>query len=680
MIGAAGGRLLRRSAVAGVLAAVGLAVGAGEKAGTGTISRGPYLQFATHDSIHVVWRTVGGTQPVVRYGKSPSELNRKVEGSEIVVRVSPDQKPSDDLPKLHSAAKNTFQYEARLSGLSPDTTYYYAIYDGDRKLAGGDRDHRLTTHPEVGKSRPLLMWVVGDSGTGGADQKAVYQAMLDFTARHKLKLDMYLHVGDMAYSEGTDEQFQDRFFKIYQPTLRNVVCWPTLGNHEGHTSKGESGVGPYFDGYVVPTKGEAGGAASATEAYYSFDYGRAHFICLDSHDLDRRPSGAMAQWLKADLEKAKGDWLIAFWHHPPYSKGTHDSDKESQLVEMREHLMPILESGGVDLVLTGHSHIYERSMLIDGAYATPTVAEGVVLDDGDGDPRKSADSKDGPYRKSAGLNPHQGDVQVVTGNGGASMGRVGTSPIMKRVFVEFGSTLLKVDGDTLTGLMVNKDGQQRDLFSIVKRGKVTPTRVAKPRLLPEEVVDKKKLDKEPGVKGKPPAGAEALIKPHAEWHYLAGQDPADDWTKSGFHPEGWKVGPAGFGFEDQDDATVLGDMKGKYSAVYLWNEFDVDPVDHGRISEVGLMVNYDDGFIAYLNGQEVARVNVGEGSGKNAKQIESHEAEGYQYVPLKDGAKLLISGDNYLAIEGHNQTLRSSDFTLDPYLVVVKKQAAEGAK
>ena len=94
----------------------------------------------------------------------------------------------------------------------------------------------------------------------------------------------------------------------------------------------------------------------------------------------------MDTWLKADLEQTTADWLVAYFHHPPYTKGSHDSDREKQLVEMRTYVMPILESGGVDLVLTGHSHIYERSMLMDGAYATPTVAENVILDDGDGDP------------------------------------------------------------------------------------------------------------------------------------------------------------------------------------------------------------------------------------------------------------------------------------------------------
>src|SRR4030095_10302026 len=95
-----------------------------------------------------------------------------------------------------------------------------------------------------------------------------------------------------------------------------------------------------------------------------------------------------ARWLKVDLEQARTgrtDWIVAFFHHPPYTKGTHDSDREMQLIEMRTHIMPILDSGGVDLVLTAHSHIYERSMLVDSAYATPTVAAGVIPNDGEGD-------------------------------------------------------------------------------------------------------------------------------------------------------------------------------------------------------------------------------------------------------------------------------------------------------
>lgn len=456
------------------------------------LTRGPYLQLATPESMVVVWRTDGASEPIVRFGASPDHLDRQVSGDAVVLRVAADVAADDDVPRLYkqpreeaarrdrrdrdpSTAPGTYQYEAHVDGLQPGARYYYAVFDGDRRLAGGDQEHFFKTSPPVGNDASLRLWVVGDSGTAGRDQRQVFEAAQGFLHETGRKLDAYLHVGDMAYPDGTDREFQLTFFDIYQPTLRNTVCWPSMGNHEGHTSRGQLGIGPYYDAYVVPTAAEAGGVASGSEAYYSFDIGNVHFVCLDSHDLNREPTGAMAQWLVADLEEAQGDWLIAFWHHPPYTKGSHDSDREGQLIEMRTHIMPILESGGVDLVLSGHSHIYERSMLIDGAYSTPTTAESVVLDDGDGNP-----DGDGAYHKSEGLNPHEGTIAIVSGHGGAGISRKGTMPIMRQIIVEHGSVILDVEGDTLTGTMVNKEQVQRDVFSLVKRGQVEPTRIADP--------------------------------------------------------------------------------------------------------------------------------------------------------------------------------------------------------
>src|SRR4029450_1136767 len=114
-------------------------------------------------------------------------------------------------------------------------------------------------------------------------------------------------------------------------------------------------TGPYYDIFTLPRNAEAGGVASGTEAYYSFDYGNIHFICLDSFDTPRSATGAMAQWLQRDLADTTQDGIIAFWHHPPYSKGSHDSDTQTPLIEMRQNFLPILEAGGVDLVLSGHS-------------------------------------------------------------------------------------------------------------------------------------------------------------------------------------------------------------------------------------------------------------------------------------------------------------------------------------
>ena len=456
------------------------------------LTRGPYLQSATTNSIVIVWRTSSPSAPSVRIGDSFAALNRLVVGSSIKLRVSADvnapkyiarlyQEPEAETAKRNpddedpSTAPSTYQYEARIKGLKPATRYYYSVHAGKQLLAGGDKNHYFETLPPQGSDADLRIWVVGDSGNGEQDQKDVYLAMQEFTQETKRDLNLYLHVGDMAYGYGADAQFQRNFFDIYQDTLRNKVCWPAMGNHEGKTSRGLFGTGPYYDAYVIPTAAEAGGLPSGTEAYYSFDIADVHFVCLDSHDLDRSPNGAMAQWLIADLEETQQEWLIAFWHHPPYTKGSHDSDAEQQLIEMRTHFMPILESYGVDIVLSGHSHIYERSMLVDGAYATPTVAEGVVVDDGDGNP-----NGDGAYQKSDGLNPHEGTIAIVTGHGGAGLTRRGTMPIMREIIVEHGSVILDIRGDTLTGTMVNKNNVERDVFRIVKRGKVEVTHLEKP--------------------------------------------------------------------------------------------------------------------------------------------------------------------------------------------------------
>ncbi len=439
--------------------------------------RGPYLALGTPTSMRIVWRTQGKSEPVVRYGRSPRLLDRVVPPEHILTRT---EDHPDALFALHSAPEGTRQYEATISGLKPATTYHYAVYDGDLLLAGGEDTHHFTTHPAAGTQAPLRFWVVGDSGTGGRVQAKVHKAMREFTRRQDYPIDIYLHVGDMAYSNGTDEEFSRGFFNPYRQTLRNTVCWPAMGNHEGRTSDGQTQVGPYYDCYVLPTHGEAGGLPSGTEAYYAFDYGNVHFIVLNSHDLDRSPDAPMAKWLQSDLEQTTADWIFTYWHHPPYSKGSKDTDTDLTSIEMRENIMPILEAGGVDMVFSGHSHIYERSMLIDGAYATPTTAEGVILDDGDGNP-----NGDGSYRKSTGLHPHEGTVAVVTGHGGAPVRRMGTSPLMRCViYPEHGSMIVDVDGDTASVIMLDAQGDQRDAFQIVKRGHVTPTRVIDPFRLP----------------------------------------------------------------------------------------------------------------------------------------------------------------------------------------------------
>ncbi len=640
------------------------------------LSRGPYLQCATPQGVKIVWRSQAPGTPGLRFGSTPNALDHTLPASSILTLKSPrDLPPQSTELALSAAPSGTRQFEADLTGLAPDTLYHYAISLDGHDLSGPADHCSFRTLPAPGSPRDALFWVVGDSGTGNRAQLAVHTAMRDWLRQENRTLDGYLHVGDMAYGSGLDSEFQGYFFESYAATLRNTVCWPSMGNHEGTHSSGATGLGPYYDAYICPTQAQSGGLASGTEAYYSFDFGKIHFICLNSHDLARDPAGAMAQWLKADLDKTKADFLVAFWHHPPYTKGSHDSDKELQLVEMRSMIMPILESGGVDLVLCGHSHIYERSMLMDGAYATPTVAENVILDDKDGNP-----ASQGPYRKSQGLVPHQGTVQVVTGHGGTTLSREPRpSPVMRASLLEFGSVLLDFKGNALTAFMLNSQGEIRDTFQIRKEGHVTPQRLAAPWQPPPFTGPRSvpMLPKDPAKDPQPALAKDAiaLIPPSSTWHYLLGATPPPDWQSPAFTPTGWLTGPAGFGYDDNDDATLLPEMRGHFRYLCIRHSFDLSNVTSPL--RLRLNISYDDGFIAYLNGKEVLRVNAESGSLDSIRGVSSHEAKGqFQLFSLPIPQNLLKAGPNVLAIEGYNDDLNSSDFTLHPALYLEPKPDA----
>ena len=108
--------------------------------------------------------------------------------------------------------------------------------------------------------------------------------------------------------------------------------------------------------------------------------------------------GRCIEWLRNDLANNTKDWLIAFFHHPPYSKGSHNSDTETELIQMRQNFLPILEQHGVDLVLSGHSHAYERSKFIDGHYGSSgTFSSSMVVQAGSG-----RTDGTGAYTKTAG--------------------------------------------------------------------------------------------------------------------------------------------------------------------------------------------------------------------------------------------------------------------------------------
>jgi acid phosphatase type 7 len=404
------------------------------------MTRGPYLQVGTTESMIIRWRTDTAVSSYLQYGTAVDKLDQVVE---------------------NSAA--TTEHEVQITGLKPDTKYYYSVGTKSAVFAGKDADHFFWTHPPVGSAPPIRIWVIGDAGTSSkpnSEQARVRDAYYNFTKDRKT--DFWIMLGDNAYNNGTDEQYQKKCFQVYTNMFRQSVCWPTVGNHDVAARKIDPNLKelPYYQSFTMPTKGEAGGFASGTEHYYSFDYANIHFICLDTHEESMESDSPMLTWLKNDLATSKSHWLIAYWHWPPHSKGSNSGNPK-----VRRNIMPILEEAGVDLVLGGHSHSYERSFFIDGYYEDPDKFDKSkhIKQQGSG-----RENDGGSYRKSAG--PHQGVVCVVAGSSGqvTKKGEL-NHPAMYSSQFALGSLVLDIDGEKLDAKFITDTGEISDFFTLMKK-------------------------------------------------------------------------------------------------------------------------------------------------------------------------------------------------------------------
>ncbi len=413
------------------------------------VIRGPYLQLGTPSSIVLRWRTDIATNSRVRYGTDPKNLTWF----------------SDDLV-------STTEHVVKLDSLAPATKYYYAVGTTSGMLVSG-ADCYFVTNPPAGAAQKTRVWILGDAGTTALAQRQVRDAYYNFTGDAHTNL--WVMLGDNAYFSGADAEYQAAVFDVYTSMLRKSVLWPAFGDRDALSAASPTQSGAYYDLFTLPTRAEAGGVASATEAYYSFDYANIHFICLNSQDLPRSTSGAMLTWLQQDLNANRKPWTIAFWHHPPYSKGLYDSDKENQLLEMRRNVVPILENGGVDLVLAGHNHSYERSFLLDGHYGlSNTLTSAMLRNRGDG-----RIGGDGAYYKSAYAPAgRQGTVYLVAGCSGEVKNAPLNHPAMHAAFSTLGSVVLEVDSNRVDVKFIDEQAVLRDQFTIIKSEKSAPAPVA----------------------------------------------------------------------------------------------------------------------------------------------------------------------------------------------------------
>ena len=418
--------------------------------------RGPYLQVATSTSIVIRWRTDTWARSRVRYGTSIDSLKFTADDSALVT-----------------------EHQVKLKGLKPRTKYYYSI-GGIRDTLQGGADNYFVTLPVIGEESLYRIGVFGDCGNNSTNQRKVRDQFLNYLGSNYM--DAWILLGDNAYRDGEDAQYQVNFFNVYKnDLLKKYPLFPAPGNHDYHDVEFSQAVAQkthevaYYKNFTMPVNGESGGVPSYTQAYYSFDIGNIHFLSLDSYGMEENALrlydtlSPQVQWIKKDLDanKNKG-WVIAYWHHPPYTMGSHNSDKERELIKIRENFIRILERYGVDLVLCGH-HLYERSRLIAGHYGSQDSFDSLKHNISRSTALYNGSKNSCPYIKNDTDEP--GTVYVVSGSAGQLTYVQDTYPHKAMFYSDNtvgGAVMLEIQGSRLDLKWVTATGEIKDKFTMMK--------------------------------------------------------------------------------------------------------------------------------------------------------------------------------------------------------------------
>ncbi len=379
----------------------------------------PYMQMVGSDRATIKFQNIIAKKITLYYGTDKNNLS---------------------LHKQEKIVKK--KHKIILNNLHADTKYYYKILD---------KIYNFNTAPLV-NSKDLWFWVLGDAGKNNKNLNKVITAAYGFLQeKNQQQFNLILTTGDNAYRSGRNIEYQQAIFNTYQNTLSQINIWPAYGNHDERRDA-------FYDIFDFPTNGELGGIASGTESYYSFDYANIHFVFLNSEKIPILRTNKMVEWLATDLAANKLKWTVALFHSPPYTKGSHDSDSYrdswGKMIYMREHVLPILEKFSVDLVLSGHSHSYERSHLIKGHYGkSASFSAKMIVNSGDNNIYNKKDT---------------GTIYAVVGSSSKNDKETLNHKAMLIGINDIGSLILRISNNKLSAYFVNGNQQTLDAFSINK--------------------------------------------------------------------------------------------------------------------------------------------------------------------------------------------------------------------
>jgi hypothetical protein len=373
--------------------------------GETALVRGPYLQALLDTSVVILWSTDVESIGRVEYWR---------EGGQVL-------EVREDAPKTG--------HRVDLSGLEPGGRYIYQVLDGDSVLAG---PFSFRTSPPPGDGA-IHVTALGDSG----NPNTPYEWEVAKVIREKFDPDIVLHTGDMVYWGDEDEAIFDPYGEI----LSRACFYPALGNHDRPL--------PWLELFVPPSANPEG-----TGIYYSFDWGSAHFVVLDVNKKEDIAEGSKQHaWLVEDLEAASAKalpWTILSYHFPLFTVGAYSYPSYDEYrMPLRDALLPVIDRFGVDLVLNGHEHNYQRSH-----------------------PVRFLTTRDA-WQEDRLISP-RGTVHVITGGGGGFPyfwppdGTEADWPFMKLFVGAFHAVDMEISATRLSLRAVSMSGKVIDSFEIVK--------------------------------------------------------------------------------------------------------------------------------------------------------------------------------------------------------------------
>jgi 3',5'-cyclic AMP phosphodiesterase CpdA len=631
-----------------------------ELRGVGTASmqlvRGPYLQMGTPTGMTLRWRTSASSMGQVRYGTTVTSLTN-----------------------VTYEATSATDHSVGLTNLTPNTKYYYSIGAAEtpNTVLQGNADDFFYTAPLTGAAKKTRIWAMGDFGEGTQRQLNVRNAFMNHVGSNYV--DLWFWLGDNAYPGGLDQEYQKNLFDVYgsDRIMKQTPSYATPGNHD-YANNNITGTErtdhriAYFDVMSHFKNAEAGGVPSGKEEYYSFNYGNIHVVSLDSFGYEPGQgttifgaNGPQITWLKQDLAAAKTNpaiqWTIVMLHHPPYTKGSHDSDSPANLAnelrDIRQRLLPVLDQYKVDLVLTGHSHVYERTALVRNYTGTetefnPAIHNAPAANNGQSSGRYDGSPNSCYYYKSSAAAVNEGIVYVVCGSSGAGLDpgttvKPGWPHNAMKTAIETvgGSMYLEVEGKRLDAKFIAEDGQVRDQFTIIK-------------------------DTQP---------SQTLIASGATWKYLDnGSDPGTAWRTAAYNDASWKQGVTRLSYGEIGDPTSATapnfvsygpSATSKYITTYFRKKITIS--DASIYNGFDMRVLRDDGVVVYVNGSEVYRNNMPAGNITSTTTASASLGDGeeiiWQTVTLPKTA--FVNGENTITAEVHQFNGTSSDMSFNMELL-----------